>query len=1710
MLAYTIRRRGVSRRTLVPFVLSLVASACALEVQPADEWASDDAITSTSVALSAQDWVTVPSVSDPVFQSLAIPADAPTKGMWSGVQAWPLNALHATLLPNGTVLTFGTTLDGGQQNGRYFDVWSPPSGFAASSHATTYSATREDSFCAASTFLTDGRLMVSGGNGGVSSQFYTPGTGALTTASARMAMNRWYATLVTLPDGRPLILGGMVPYTEAMQDNPDAAIAQGTPSMTPEIFESTTWRSLFGAYSRDAFGPDYLRCSYPRAFVAPNGKVFGLSAEKMWYLDAAGNGTIQTVGTFKQGYTAGTPVNVGATNTAVMYTTGKILVAGGNGSFNGDGLPASNMATSIDINGGGAVLTELPRMTFPRRYPNAIALPEGKVLITGGTRRGNNNGADAVYAAEIWNPATNAWTVGANAAVYRGYHSFTILLPSGVVLSTGGGTPGPVTNLNAEVYYPPSLFRSVSGAAQLAPRPVIVAISGLSYANGASLQLDLADTGPISGLVLLGVANGTHSFNAGQRRIPLSFTQEAYRLTTSIPGNTVAPPGYYQLVALDANGVPSRGVIIALGQGVAPPPVPTTPYNPPDISVPVAAPIIAASGTASYAPTSAPGVTYSWNFGDGTPDTAWSTQAPISHRFVSPGVYTVTLTARAADGSTSRRTLVQGVATAKTTVAPSHSSALAVETRASASPRLWVVNPDSDSVGVIDLTTRNRVAAIAVGSAPRTVAVAPSGQLWVVNRGSASISVIDPATLTVTRTIGLPRASAPYGLVFAPGGSAAYVALEARSSLVKLNPSTGAVVATLALGSTGARHVSVAADGTILVPRFITPPLAGESTAAVSLSAGGGEVVVVQPSNFTIARTVTLAPSTRTDTPIGGSGVPNYLGAAVLSPDGTAAWVPSKQDNVGRGMLRNGLPLDFQNTVRAITSRIDMATGTESHAARVDLDNAGVASAAVFHPSGIYLFVALETTRQVALVDAIRGGELLRFDVGRAPQALALSTDGNTLYAQNFMDRSVSLIDLTPLLRGELRVIPLATTPSAATETLSATVLKGKQLFYDARDPRLAKDGYLSCASCHNDGGQDGRVWDLTGFGEGLRNTVALAGRAGVAHGFVHWSANFDEIQDFEKQIRTLSGGTGLMTDAQFNTGTRNQPLGDKKAGISADLDALAAYVGSLSRFSPSPDRNADGALTAAANAGKAVFASAGCATCHGGAAFSSSVAASGLRDIGTLQPSSGTRLGAALTGIDIPTLRDVWATAPYLHNGSAPTLEAAIQAHRGVTLSESDLANLVAYVRQLGSEEPGPGGIWRFDENSGTTAADASGANRAITLTNATWTTGKVGRAIQLNGTSTKGSTAGPVVDTSGSFTIAAWVRLDKLTGYRTAVNQDGTNVSGFWLQYSESVGKKFNFVMHDVDATTSNAIRAVSTTTPVVGQWYHLTAVRDRNAGTMKLYVNGVLEATTAYAGGWKANGPLNVGRGKWVNPTDWFAGAIDEVHAYDGVLGAADIAQLVVQGKIAVKSAWKFDEGAGTSVADSAGNRPLTQTNATWVAGKSGNALRFNGTSAFAASTGAVVDTAASYSVAAWVRLDGLTGTRTALSQDGTNVSAFWLQFSQGLGNKFAFVVHSADATNSTPTRAVSTTTPVAGQWYHLVAVRNKSAGSMKLYVNGRLEATTAYTGGWASTGNLTIGRAKWTGSIEWFGGLVDEARVYADALTDAEVSALFTGP
>jgi hypothetical protein len=161
-----------------------------------------------------------------------------------------------------------------------------------------------------------------------------------------------------------------------------------------------------------------------------------------------------------------------------------------------------------------------------------------------------------------------------------------------------------------------------------------------------------------------------------------------------------------------------------------------------------------------------------------------------------------------------------------------------------------------------------------------------------------------------------------------------------------------------------------------------------------------------------------------------------------------------------------------------------------------------------------------------------------------------------------------------------------------------------------------------------------------------VRQTSSLLGRGGVAQqGPVHWTGNFDEIQDFENDIRGPGfGGTGFLTEADF--ALTWDTLGTPKAGRSAELDALAAYVSSLTSAPTSPFRNSDGTMTADAIAGQAIFSSAGCATCHSGSEMTDS-ALNVFHDVGTITAASGQRKGQTLTGFDTPTVIGVWARRP-------------------------------------------------------------------------------------------------------------------------------------------------------------------------------------------------------------------------------------------------------------------------------------------------------------------------------------------------------------------------------------------------------------------------------------------------------------------------------
>ena len=170
---------------------------------------------------------------------------------------------------------------------------------------------------------------------------------------------------------------------------------------------------------------------------------------------------------------------------------------------------------------------------------------------------------------------------------------------------------------------------------------------------------------------------------------------------------------------------------------------------------------------------------------------------------------------------------------------PRHSTTLLVEDTG-AGDRIWNVNPDNDSVSVID-EAGTLLAEIPVGNEPWSLALRPGAdEVFVTNKRDATVSVIDALTLAVAQTVSLPRASQPHGLVFDATGTHYFVALEMTATLEKRDASTHAVVDSLAL-SGGPRHVSIRYDDSqLFVSNFITPPVPDEHTATPIVASGAG------------------------------------------------------------------------------------------------------------------------------------------------------------------------------------------------------------------------------------------------------------------------------------------------------------------------------------------------------------------------------------------------------------------------------------------------------------------------------------------------------------------------------------------------------------------------------------------------------------------------------------------------------------------------------------------------------------------------------------------------------------------------------------------------------------------------------------------------------------------------------------------------------
>lgn len=482
------------------------------------------------------------------------PADANVKGVFGAPFNWPIIPLHTILLPDGRVLSYGSKTSGIQGALLNYAVWDPSLGMGSKSKVLLSNTTGTDIFCAGQALLPgSGNVLIVGGDRIVNGQrnyanrdvnLFTPADNALTKQSQSMAYQRWYATLITTASGEQAVIGGRDDrYYEGSDQYPPT---DDTYASTPEVYSAATgWRTLTDAKSDYAYGSVLQSWNYPRAWWSPAGQVFILvTSGKIFSLDVTGTGkVVQLPGTLPSGN-----YNL----PAVMYQPGKIL-----------SVRDAGQAVTVDINGDTPVITPTASLMGDRQFGNATVLADGKVWANGGSSTANDL-VGAFYDSETWDPATGTWTPAATAAKPRLYHSIAMLLPDGTVLTGGGGAPGPVSNLNAEIYFPPYLYKN-DGSGLPATRPGIV--TAPSAANwGDAIPVVMNNKNTVARMTLVRFGAVTHAFSNEQRFQDLSFTQSGKNLTVTLPASANnAPPGYYMLFALDAQGVPSKAKVLRLG-----------------------------------------------------------------------------------------------------------------------------------------------------------------------------------------------------------------------------------------------------------------------------------------------------------------------------------------------------------------------------------------------------------------------------------------------------------------------------------------------------------------------------------------------------------------------------------------------------------------------------------------------------------------------------------------------------------------------------------------------------------------------------------------------------------------------------------------------------------------------------------------------------------------------------------------------------------------------------------------------------------------------------------------------------------------------------------------------------------------------------------------------------------------------------------------
>jgi YVTN family beta-propeller protein len=571
---------------------------------------------------------------------------------------------------------------------------------------------------------------------------------------------------------------------------------------------------------------------------------------------------------------------------------------------------------------------------------------------------------------------------------------------------------------------------------------------------------------------------------------------------------------------------------------------------------------------------------------------------------------------------------------------------------------LYVVCQDSDEVRVVDAQSSKVVGIVPVGRAPRGIAASSDGrQLYVTNAWSDTVSVIDTASLKVMRT--LATGFEPSGIVVDRSGETLYVANRLSGDISVIDLKAGQESKRLLAGR-GASYLALSPDGKWIYCTHIYPnpgAFRTQPNSEVTIIDTARQIVVERQMLHNVAGVFHVAVSAD-----GKLGVVAQLRPKNLIPLAHVehGWVFGDSltlfgEDVG-GPVQ--VPIDELDRYYALPWGVAIAPDKS----KIFLTTAGSESVTVIDVA--HLLQTVRSRRQPFVNDLSASVDYVsaRIAVGHNPRGVLISQDGKRLYVANRLDDNISVIDT-------------ATDNVAATIDLGGpqtvdALRRGERLFFTAD---FAFQGQFGCANCHLDATIDGLQWDLEpdGFGKDIVDNRSLEDLAGTEP--FKWNGGNPDMPT----------ECGPRTEKFF---FRSQSFNQQQ------LTDLVTFVYSLP-YRPNRYRRADGELTPAQERGKAIFERTRykdgkpvaegnqCATCHSGPKYTNKQ---------ELNVGTG-KLTDRSPVIDVPQLSNVAYSGPYLHDGSARSLEEIWTVFNpkdthGVTndLTKDELNDLIEYLKTL------------------------------------------------------------------------------------------------------------------------------------------------------------------------------------------------------------------------------------------------------------------------------------------------------------------------------------------------------------------------------------------------------------------------------------------